>query len=64
MKYLWKSKRTGEEIEYEGKNNCNHCYGRGYTSRDVLKDEYILCRCLKPVPKVEVKSNELVEEAS
>lgn len=28
------------------KDNCKHCYGKGYTSRDKVTDTVILCRCM------------------
>lgn len=28
------------------KKNCNHCYGRGYTGKDIITQTYVKCQCL------------------
>ena len=29
------------------KANCNHCYGRGYSGRNLKTQQYVPCRCIK-----------------
>ncbi len=39
---------------------CRRCYGRGYTGRDLVTGNMIICRCVKPRP-VSPKSNKYIE---
>jgi hypothetical protein len=35
------------------KDNCNKCYGRGYSGTNILTGQKVPCRCLKFVKKPE-----------
>lgn len=34
------------EITNNPKSNCKHCYGKGYTSKDLKTQHYNMCKCL------------------
>jgi len=35
------------KLEHLAKNNCRHCYGRGYTGFIRAKGQVVLCKCVR-----------------